>query len=175
MPKKLIFIAFTLVVVVSVVILYRSYSQPSIQITSYADCMAAGYPVLDSYPPQCRTPEGLSFTLDIGNELEFQDLIQVDNPRPNQIITSPLVITGRARGSWYFEATFPIALKTLSGQVISVTYAQADGDWMTSDFVPFQATLEFSNTESQGKLIIENSNPSGLPENAKTLIIPVAF
>lgn len=31
-------------------------------ITSFDDCAAAGYPVLESYPRQCKTPEGKSFT-----------------------------------------------------------------------------------------------------------------
>lgn len=31
------------------------------QINSYADCVAAGNPILESYPSQCRTPDGRSF------------------------------------------------------------------------------------------------------------------
>ncbi|MFH1990480.1 MAG: hypothetical protein ABIJ19_01330, partial [Patescibacteria group bacterium] len=31
------------------------------------------------------------------------DLIRLDTPRPNQAIQSPLVITGEARGTWFFE------------------------------------------------------------------------
>lgn len=30
-------------------------------INSYADCAKAGYPILESYPSQCRTPDGRSF------------------------------------------------------------------------------------------------------------------
>jgi len=31
-------------------------------ISSYDDCVRAGYPVMDSYPSQCRTPDGRTFT-----------------------------------------------------------------------------------------------------------------
>jgi hypothetical protein len=31
-------------------------------INSYKECVAAGYPILDSYPEQCRTPGGRNFT-----------------------------------------------------------------------------------------------------------------
>ncbi len=30
-------------------------------IDNFADCLAAGYPVAESYPRQCRTPEGIMF------------------------------------------------------------------------------------------------------------------
>jgi hypothetical protein len=32
------------------------------QINSYGDCRNAGYPVQESYPEVCRTPDGRSFT-----------------------------------------------------------------------------------------------------------------
>jgi eight-cysteine-cluster-containing protein len=31
-------------------------------INSYEECVAAGYPILESYPEQCMTPDGRSFT-----------------------------------------------------------------------------------------------------------------
>jgi len=35
--------------------------QPSSNITSFEECVAAGYPILESYPRQCNTPDGLHF------------------------------------------------------------------------------------------------------------------
>lgn len=32
------------------------------EIASYEDCVSAGYPVLESYPSQCMTPDGKHFT-----------------------------------------------------------------------------------------------------------------
>lgn len=37
-------------------------------ITSFEECVAAGYPVMESYPRQCRTPEGAVYTEEIGGE-----------------------------------------------------------------------------------------------------------
>ena len=31
------------------------------EITSYEECVAAGYPILKTYPPQCVTPDGKRF------------------------------------------------------------------------------------------------------------------
>lgn len=37
-------------------------------ITSFEECAAAGYPIMESYPEQCRTPDGRNFTRDISND-----------------------------------------------------------------------------------------------------------
>lgn len=39
------------------------------------------------------------------------EMIEVTGPANNAQITSPLTLTGRARGPWYFEASFPIELQ----------------------------------------------------------------
>ncbi len=129
---------------------------------------------MESYPRQCRAGDGTLFVEDIGNELEKIDLIRLDSPRPNQGIQSPLGISGEARGFWYFEADFPIRLLDEAGNEIAITIAQAQGDWMTEEFVPFKATLTFSAPPgTRGTLVLEKDNPSGLPENADALIVPV--
>lgn len=146
----------------------------SSKITSFDECAAAGYPILESYPRQCRMPEGENFVEDIGNELEKINLIRVDNPRPNQTISSPLEINGQARGTWFFEASFPILLLDKDGKTISQTIATAQSDWMTENFVPFKAKLEFpSNLNGQATLVFKKDNPSGLPEHDDELKMPI--
>ena len=104
------------------------------------------------------------------------DLIKINNPRPNQIIESPLFIKGEARGNWYFEASFPVKLFDDNGFLLGITPAQALGDWMTEDFVEFSTTFPFAVPSTpKGRLILEKDNPSGLPEYADELIIPVYF
>jgi len=104
------------------------------------------------------------------------DLINVTTPTPNQEISSPLVIAGSARGNWYFEASFSIKLYDENNNLIAQTTAQAQGDWMTNDFVPFKAELKFiSQAGTNGRLVLEKDNPSGLPENADQLSLPVRF
>jgi len=104
------------------------------------------------------------------------ELIRLDTPQPNETITSPLTVKGEARGYWFFEADFPVKLLNAKGEVIAIAIAQAKSDWMTEDFVPFEATLEFQSPGSEkGTLVLEKDNPSDLPENADELIIPVTF
>jgi hypothetical protein len=146
------------------------------QVNNFDECVAAGNPVAESYPRQCSTPDGKHFTENIGNEMEMADLIKIDNPRPNVKIASPLTITGQARGSWFFEAVFPVELQDANGNVIASGQAQAQNDWMIEDFVPFSVSLEFTApATASGNLILKKDNPSGLPENDKSLIVPVKF
>lgn len=42
------------------------------EINSFEDCAAAGYPIMESYPERCATPEGKSFTRDISAEEPVQ-------------------------------------------------------------------------------------------------------
>ena len=114
--------------------------------------------------------------LPVGNFQEKLDLITITNPRPNQMVTSPLTITGQARGNWYFEASFPVRLLDANGKELAVSPVQAQGDWMTTEFVPYSVTLNFTTpTTKTGILILQKDNPSGLPENDDSLIVPVIF
>jgi len=156
--------------------LYLKPPTPGIEVKNFDECLKAGYPVMESYPRQCKTPDGKIFIEDIGNILEKIDLIRLTNPRPNQEIESPLAITGEARGNWFFEASFPVKLIDGNGFTLGQTIAQAQGDWMTENFVSFRADMRFARSfTSKGWLILEKDNPSGLPENADELKIPIVF
>ncbi len=147
------------------------------KIEHFEDCVEAGNPVMESYPRRCQSESGQVFTDEIGNELDKSGLIRLDNPRPNQKISSPLTVTGEARGNWFFEAEFPVVLVNWDGLIIAQSNARAREDWMTEDFVPFEAELTFDKPETydNGALILQKANPSGLPENDDALEIPIAF
>ena len=109
------------------------------------------------------------------------NLIKVTSPLPNTKVSSPLNITGEARGGWYFEASFPVFLTDWDGKIIAQGVAMAQGNWMTSEFVPFKATLTFKESDisgqysQKGSLILKRDNPSGLPQNDSSLEIPLIF
>lgn len=146
-------------------------------VTSFDECAAAGYPIMESYPERCAAPGGQTFTRDIGDELNKADLVKVTEPRPGEKAASPLNIQGEARGYWFFEASFPVKLFDEQGTQLAHGLAQAQGEWMTEDFVPFEATLNFAVPAGakKGNLILEKDNPSGLPENADSFRVPVRF
>ena len=147
-----------------------------VAVNSFEECVSQGSPVMESYPRMCSASNGEIFIEDIGNILEKDDLIHIDMPRPNDLVQSPLMISGEARGYWFFEADFPVKITDSNGKIIGAGIARALSAWMVDDFVPYELVLEFENPETEkGTLILERDNPSDLPENDDSLIIPVKF
>lgn len=105
------------------------------------------------------------------------EIVKVKTPRANETIESPLEISGEVRGSWSFEANLPATLTDSDGKVIVEGFATLQGDWMTTDYVPFKGVLNFARSESlkQGYLILKADNPSGLAAQDDAVKIPVRF
>ena len=103
------------------------------------------------------------------------DNIKITSPTSGSVISSPVKITGEAKG-WYFEATFPVRLVDENGRTLAKGSAKATSDWMVDAYVPFELQLTFNPQGAKsGKLIFEKDNPSGLSENAKGFSLPVLF
>ncbi len=106
------------------------------------------------------------------------NVISVSNMHNGDSVSSPVFIQGQARGPWYFEAVFPVAILDANRNVIGQGHAEAKGEWMTEDFVPFEATVSFTKPvgmNATGTVVLEKDNPSGMPENEQSLEIPVTF
>ncbi len=182
MKKDFFYIGLILLILAGSTYLYLSYPREktvektkTVVVTSFEECVAAGFPVQESYPRRC-TADGKSFTEDLGNSVEKQNLIRLTSPKPNETVKSPLSISGQARGNWFFEASFPVKILDANGKVLGQGSAKTTSDWMTENFVPFTASLTFTaSTTSTGKLVLEKDNPSGLAKNADQLEIPIKF
>lgn len=112
-----------------------------------------------------------------GSADEHANIIILDSPLPRATVSSPLLIAGEARGTWFFEASFPVYLLDSHGNTLAQGVAQAQGDWMTNNFVPFKVMLTFTVDPQivgdAGTLVLQKDNPSGLQENDDALIVPV--
>ncbi len=114
--------------------------------------------------------------LDNDDVIVHNDMIRVFEPTVGQTVSSPLTISGEARGMWYFEADFPVRIEDANGNELGRYHATAQGDWMTEEYIPFTSELVFTTpTTESGVLILEKDNPSGLPEHADQIEIPVQF
>lgn len=112
-------------------------------------------------PPPTATPDSL---------------IHIDSPKSGATVPHSFSVMGSARGSWYFEASFPIHVLDSSGNIIATTQAHAQGDWMTDEFVPFSTTLLIPSSYTGNAILkLEKDNPSGLPQNDASRAIPIVI
>ncbi len=107
------------------------------------------------------------------------ELILVRNPTPLSVVSSPLQVSGMARGQWYFEGSFPVTVTDWDGLIIGEGFVTAQADWMTTEFVPFTGEITFTvppeTPYKRGIIIFQKDNPSGLSQNDDALEIPVNF
>lgn len=161
-----------------------------VAVTDFASCVAVGNPVMETHPRQCRAANGTVYTeptapnsgdTQTAQTREFTSpkgvTVKLHEWTDRRVVTSPLNITGEIPGNWSFEASFPIVLLDPTNKIIAQTAATLQGEWMTSDYVPFKAMLTFETPPAggSGTLTLRKDNPSGLPENDDAIEIPVTF
>ena len=148
-------------------------------ILSFEDCEAAGFPVMESYPRQCALPDGRVYAEEIVVTPTYDnadaDMIEVFSPQPGGVVGKEFIVVGKARGNWFFEASFPFEVIGADGNQIAGGIATAEGEWMTTDFVEFKTDLIDLPSAYTGPatLILRRDNPSGLPENDASISIPI--
>ena len=104
------------------------------------------------------------------------DMITVDEPQAHASVPPTFTVSGKARGTWYFEATFPIEVKDTRGAVIGQGHAQAKSDWMTTEFVPYSASITLSRPYTgDARLFLEKDNPSGDRLRDASLSFPITI
>jgi hypothetical protein len=81
---------------------------------------------------------------------------------------------GIIKGAYFFEGNILINILDSNKKVLKKSNAVAKTDWMTSGPVDFEGNIDFSvGYKGSGYLEIHNDNASGLPENDKSILIPI--
>lgn len=105
-----------------------------------------------------------------------KDLIRVELPYPGAVVGKEFSVIGKARGMWFFEASFPIEVVGRNGELLDVAVAQAEGEWMTEDFVPFRAGVSVPESYiGPATIILKRDNASGLPEHDASAWYPITI
>lgn len=99
--------------------------------------------------------------------------VKVSTPLPNATVSRAFAVSGEARGNWFFEASFPIEVRDPSGTVVGHGIAQAGGEWMTTELVPFAGAVTVADYSGPGALVLVKDNPSGLPEHDDSVEFPI--
>lgn len=124
-------------------------------------------------PTSPQTNQNANANTEIVNTAESG--VWVAYPVPGQEVKSPLLISGQAKGTWFFEGVFTVRLVDVEGNTLSFGSAQAGADWMTENYVPFTASLVFGTpTTVAGRLVFTQSDPSG-QGSPLTYTLPVTF
>ena len=123
--RTLVVVAIVLVVIVGLIMAVLP-STPQAEITSFQECADAGYPIMESFPEQCRTPDGRTF-------------VNEEQPIPDDDSD------GAAGG------TFPTggcAVAGCSGQ-LCVSAGEANDVFTTCEFKPEYACYRSAKCERQ--------------------------
>jgi putative hemolysin len=111
----------------------------------------------------------------------LEDKIIITAPVKNSIISSPVIISGKAHGPWFFEGSFPVDVYDANDKLLGQKYASfvpspEEPEWMTEDFVNFSGTVEFSKpTTETGYILFKKDNPSDMRELDESYKLPVNF
>jgi hypothetical protein len=103
------------------------------------------------------------------------DTVSVSAPLPEATVGKKFTVTGQARGTWYFEASFPVKVTDGIGNVVGQGIAQAQGDWMTENHVPFTASVTVTSYTGPAYLILQKDNPSGEVVNDAFISVPITI
>ncbi len=143
------------------------------------------YIILQETPTMAPAPTDSPSTVGLGPDenkpqsapLAYKDLIVIESPRANDKIGSAVTVRGRARGNWFFEASFPVTVTDRAGNILGQKYATAQGEWMTTDYVPFEGVISFNVPAgvTDGFIVFRKDNPSGEPQFDDAVSLPVRF
>src|SRR3989344_559691 len=99
--------------------------------------------------------------------------VKVTLPFPGATVLKEFIVTGEARGVWFFEASFPVEVRDSDGNVVGRGIAQANGEWMTEEHAPISAPVTIVNYSGPARLLLIKDNPSGLPDHDDSVSFPV--
>ncbi len=130
---------------------------------------------INSFLGQNRITDGLTKNdTPLVTPTNNDNLFKLTSPTSGSTVTSPLTLSGEARGTWFFEGSFPVRLEDVNGNVVTSTIATSSEEWMTEEFIPFLAYLDFSvTTDTQAIIVFQKDNPSDIRANDREVRVPV--
>jgi hypothetical protein len=174
MLKKATYTILTFVILLIIVLIWRYNEIQKFENTKKNNALNASSTVTVLATSTATTSEAIVYE----TALQYKtDLFKTVNVIYGQKLLKDTKLTGEVRGNWYFEATFPVELRTGTSTVIWSGVATTGSNWMTTNFVPFSVMLNYTpfGTPTPAILVLKKDNPSGEPINNDELLIPVVL
>ena len=91
-------------------------------------------------------------------------------------VSGKLEIMGAIAGGYFNEGSMPVTILDADKKILKITSATAKSDWTTAAPILFTSALDFTGLP-KGPAFIElhNDNPSGMPQNDKSILIPIVI
>jgi hypothetical protein len=125
--------------------------------------------IYNSEETQQQVGQGVNTGI-LGNESDLVFLSIV----PNVKVAGILNLTGEIKGGYFFEGNILINVLDVNKNVLKQGYGIATTEWMTAGPVSFTTSVDFTGLSAgPAYLEIHNDNASGLPENDKSILVPV--
>ena len=106
----------------------------------------------------------------LGNKLDLVSFSII----PGSKVSGVMSYRGSVKGGYFFEANILINILDMNKKVLKTSNAVATSNWMTAEPVLFEGNIDFTRlTKGPAYFEIHNDNASGLPENDKSILIPI--
>lgn len=124
--KQIIYVAAAVLVLGGLALYYQLNKQAIAKINSFEECKNAGYPIMESYPEQCKTPDGRNFIntqqVNMDIDLQIQDLkvgLGLEAKEGSEVTVN---YTGKLENDTKFDSSYdrnqPFSFTLGAGQVI---------------------------------------------------------
>lgn len=95
---------------------------------------------------------------------------------PNTKVSGIVSYRGIVEGGYFFEGNILINILNSDKKILKASNAVAKDEWMTIAPVNFEGNIDFTGLKKGPAYIeIHNDNASGLPENDKSILIPIVI
>ncbi|MCA9381880.1 hypothetical protein KC660_00550 [Candidatus Dojkabacteria bacterium] len=139
---------------------------------TFIDCNGEGYELIEGDTYKCKTPEGETVELNVGNQPQLEEEILVFRPSIGGYLKDELILQGQAKKGWYTGSSISYQIQSEDGKK-SYLSGTCPTESTISDDVSynFSCTKTISPTiDAKAKLVI--INPDKSKEN---LYIPVTL
>lgn len=93
---------------------------------------------------------------------------------PNTKVSGLVSYKGSIKNAYFFEANILINVLDANKNALKKSNATATTEWMTVEPVEFEGNIDFTGlTKGEAYIEIHNDNASGLPENDKSVLVPI--